>query len=140
MNNSKNCLRNRRRDSSSGASNDDETRLEDDEETRIESINFDSDEEADEKCSLTTGQSAMNEASTLDEVIELHNKQLACFIRKYRVNSWHENVFVIFGSLNLSYALLFPQNKLLPLRGLEWSFMTLGSENSQASKDDGDQV
>lgn len=37
-------------------------------------LDFDSDEEADEKCSLTTNSSAMNEASTLDEVIELHNR------------------------------------------------------------------
>ncbi len=43
----------------------------------------------------------------------------------YKIESWNENLYVIFGTYNYLYALIFPFERILPLRGLEWSFMNL---------------
>ena len=43
----------------------------------------------------------------------------------YKIESWNENLYVIFGTYNYFYALVFPFERILPLRGLEWSFMNL---------------
>jgi hypothetical protein len=43
----------------------------------------------------------------------------------YKIESWSENLFVIFGTYNFIYAIIFPVERILPLRGLEWSFMNL---------------
>jgi hypothetical protein len=43
----------------------------------------------------------------------------------YKIESWSENLFVIFGTYNFIYAIIFPFERILPLRGLEWSFMNL---------------
>ena len=69
--------------------------------------------------------------ATLDDVLERHNRQLASFIRTYRLTSSHENFFVIFGTFNVCLALVFPFKRLLPLRGLEWSFMTLDGNDEE---------
>ena len=43
----------------------------------------------------------------------------------YKIESWSENLYVIFGTYNFIYAIMFPFERILPLRGLEWSFMNL---------------
>mgnify|MGYP000535889314 FL=1 len=43
----------------------------------------------------------------------------------YKIESWSENLYVIFGTYNYLYAIIFPFERILPLRGLEWSFMNL---------------
>ena len=43
----------------------------------------------------------------------------------YKIESWSENLYVIFGSYNFFLAIIFPFERILPLRGLEWSFMNL---------------
>jgi len=43
----------------------------------------------------------------------------------YKIESWSENLYVIFGTYNFIYAIVFPFERILPLRGLEWSFMNL---------------
>jgi len=41
----------------------------------------------------------------------------------YKIDSWKENMFIIFGSSNLAAVIFIPLERRLPLRGLEWSFM-----------------
>lgn len=43
----------------------------------------------------------------------------------YKIESWSENLYIIFGTYNFIYAVIFPFERILPLRGLEWSFMNL---------------
>ena len=59
----------------------------------------------------------------LDSAMEQHYSQLAQFIRTYKIDSWRENIFVIFGTWNVFAAVLLPMERTLPLRGLEWSFI-----------------
>lgn len=68
---------------------------------------------------------APHQEQTLENVLEMHDLQLAQFIRNYRIQDWRENVFIIFGTWSLFRALALPLDRQLPLRGLEWSFMTL---------------
>ena len=75
---------------------------------------------------------APHQEQTLENVLEMHDQQLAQFIRNYRIQDWRENVFIIFGTWSLFKALALPLDRQLPLRGLEWSFMTLqNNQNSQ---------
>ena len=60
----------------------------------------------------------------------MHNDQLAEFIRMYKVQSWKENLFIIFGTWNVASALAVPAERTLPLRGLEWSFMNSSTGSS----------
>ena len=50
------------------------------------------------------------------------------FIQIYRITSWRENLFIIFGTYNMLSAMLLPSDRILPLRGLEWSFMNVASK------------
>ena len=56
-------------------------------------------------------------------MLEKHDYQLYQFIKIYRIDQWKENIYIIFGTKNIFKALIFPAKNLLPLRGLEWSFM-----------------
>ena len=60
-----------------------------------------------------------------DKQQEYHDAKLAQFIRMYKIDLWRENLFIIFGTWSFFYAILKPSDRLLPLRGLEWSFMNL---------------
>jgi hypothetical protein len=59
----------------------------------------------------------------LENVMQQHHDQLSEFVRMYKIDSWKENMFIIFGSSNLAAAVFIPLERPLPLRGLEWSFM-----------------
>lgn len=48
---------------------------------------------------------------TLENVLEMHDQQLAQFIRTYRIQSWRENVFIIFGTWSLLKAIAFPLDR-----------------------------
>jgi hypothetical protein len=51
----------------------------------------------------------------------------------YKIDCWRENLYVIFGTKSLFIALVVPNDRILPLRGLEWSFMNLtGNKNINA--------
>lgn len=66
-----------------------------------------------------------DESHKYDDVIQQHDYQLEQYVRTYKIDDWRENVFIIFGTWNLAGALLMPKERILPLRGLEWSFMEL---------------
>ena len=51
----------------------------------------------------------------------------------YKIESWSENLYVIFGTYNFIYAIIFPFERILPLRGLEWSFMNLTGHGAAGS-------
>lgn len=70
---------------------------------------------------------APHQGQTLENVLEMHDHQLAQFIRTYRIQAWRENIFIIFGTWSVLKACVFPLDRQLPLRGLEWSFMTLSN-------------
>ena len=50
------------------------------------------------------------------------------FIQIYRITSMRENLFIIFGTWSFITAFLLPAERILPLRGLEWSFMNFASK------------
>jgi len=54
-----------------------------------------------------------------------------------RIWDWSENLYIIFGTSNLLKAILFPSERVLPLRGIEWSFLSLeGSSAIEMSSKD----
>ena len=59
----------------------------------------------------------------IENVMQQHHDQLSEFVRMYKIDSWKENMFIIFGSCNLAAVIFIPLERPLPLRGLEWSFM-----------------
>jgi hypothetical protein len=55
------------------------------------------------------------------------------FIQIYRITSRRENLFIIFGTWSFITAILLPAERILPLRGLEWSFMNFASKIEMSS-------
>lgn len=53
----------------------------------------------------------------------------------YKIDSWRENIYVIFGTWNVFAALLVPMERTLPLRGLEWSFISSQHDKNQSNAD-----
>ena len=49
------------------------------------------------------------------------------FIQIYRITSWRENIYIIFGTWSVFAAMWIPSERHLPLRGLEWSFMNFAA-------------
>lgn len=46
-----------------------------------------------------------------------------------QVDSWKENIFIIFGTFSLVRALLVPVKRILPLTGLEFTFAALENKD-----------
>lgn len=63
----------------------------------------------------------------MEQVIEKHYDQLAQFLSENRLTNWRENLFILFGTWSYVKAICFPKERVLPLRGLEWSFINQGS-------------
>lgn len=51
----------------------------------------------------------------------------------YKIESYKENLFVIFGTRSIILSLIVPSDRVLPLRGLEWSFMNITGSNTIGS-------
>lgn len=61
-------------------------------------------------------------------VIEfMSNRDQSNEITTYELPSWKENLFVVFGTINYIEMIL-PVHRELPLNGLEWTFMNIGSD------------
>ncbi|CDW81625.1 UNKNOWN [Stylonychia lemnae] len=61
-------------------------------------------------------------------VIEfMSNRDQSEEITTYELPSWRENLFVIFGTSNITEMIL-PIHRDLPLSGLEWTFMNYGND------------
>lgn len=69
----------------------------------------------------------------LENILEKHDYQLYQFIKTYRIDSWRENIYIIFGTKSILKALVFPGNRQLPLRGLEWSLINQNSEDQSVT-------
>ena len=68
-------------------------------------------------------------SQNFEDIIEEHNDERARFIQNYRITSWRENIYVLFGTWNVFAALLIPSDRVLPLRGLEWSFQNFATSS-----------
>jgi len=53
-----------------------------------------------------------------------HQDQISDFLQSVRITKASENLFIIFGTWSWFQAVVMPKKRTLPLRGLEWSFMT----------------
>jgi len=66
-----------------------------------------------------------------DDMLEIHYDKLAQFLKVHKLSKWRENLFIIFGTWSYLKAILIPYERILPLRGLEWSFIDQTDEKSQ---------
>ena len=75
-----------------------------------------------------TGSTQVEYSKQVFKQKEEESNERTRFIKIYRITAWKENLFIIFGTWNIAKVIFLPSERILPLRGLEWSFMNFASK------------